>query len=300
MPALKKSPFTALLAAAALSSGLFSATANAAQFVADLVPQQWLEINRSVDVRQKLYSTNLYGATAEVQVNFKDNGVPTPFTVDQLAVNSESFNCRGTQAGDLLGTLDPATTQVCTFVPKLLLNNGIGGTEAWPEYWMRIKIANAANRSVTLRHRQPVAPQCDNSAASGYNPLNSCTTVVSDLTFAHNQIIKPRVSYNSLLWAPLAVKNKTYRVTLDVRRGKVALINGLKLKVSGSLVADPNDELLDGADFTTPNCILEKGGELAIGVYTCDFVAADHGFIHIPLQRVGLDDRRVITTITRL
>lgn len=305
MSILKKSSFSALLAAT-LVSGIFTANANATQFVADLVPKEWVEINRSVDVRQKLYSANLYGASAEVQIMFKNSGTPTIFNVDQLAVNSTIFTCRGTQVGDVLGTLDPTTTQVCSFAPQLLLTNGANLGEQWGEYWMRIKLKNATDRSVTLRHLQPVSPQCSNSGGPAYNPLTSCEVVTHDLSFNNNQIFKPRVLFAGEAWAPLAIKNNKYRVRLQVvsngtpSNSKVELVNGLKLKVSGSIPAEPNEELLDGAEFTT-SCIMEKGGTLAVGVHECEFVAADDGFMHIPLKRIGTTgQRRVITTITNI
>lgn len=300
MTSTRKMSCSRSLLALSFLTGFFSATANATQYVADLVPQEWLEINRSVEVRQKLYSTNLYGAEAEVQVMFKQNGSPVTFSPNQLAVNADSFSCRLPDANDDLGSLDSNYAKVCNFTPKLLLTNGDGNNESWREYWMRIKLTNASGRSVALRHLQPVSPHCDVSGnVDAYNRLNSCQTVVSDLTFNNNLIHKPRVSYGGDQWAPLALKNNTYRVTLDVRKGKVELINGIKLKVSASIPAEPNDELLDGAEFLT-ECALEKGLVMPVGVYTCEFTAADDGFVHIPLQRVGINERRVITTLQNI
>ena len=292
---------TGLMIASAFSAGLFATSANATQMVSDLVPKQWQVVTRSVEIRDKMYSTNLYGDSAQFQVLFENNGTPTSLVIGDLAVNSDSFSCRSPQAGDDLGSMDPTYTQICSFDPKLLLTNGSGTQESPLDYWMRVKMAQSTGRSVILRYQQPIAPQCsDSTTTTTYNPLNTCGVLSSDISFSDNNIHKPHTSYSGSNWAPLAIKGQTYTVKLDVRQGKVEVVNGIKLKVSGAINADPNVEVLEGIEFN-PSCSnFESDSTLPVGVYTCTFTVGEDGFIHIPLKRVGSGSRRVITTITNV
>jgi hypothetical protein len=59
-----------------LASALSSSAVHASQFVADLVPNAWETVTRQVLLRDKMYSANLYGAPAAIQVMFKDGVSP--------------------------------------------------------------------------------------------------------------------------------------------------------------------------------------------------------------------------------
>src|SRR5690606_34133119 len=112
--------------------------------------------------------------------------------------------------------LNSAYTQICSFEPKLLLTTP-DSLEAVRDYWMRVKFDNLAGRSVKLRHLQPVSPHCDAAGnPAAYNRLNSCTTMSSTITINNNQLHKPRLSMYGQVWAPLVLKNNTYKVTLKV------------------------------------------------------------------------------------
>src|SRR5690606_36859452 len=127
---------TSLAVSAVMSAGV-TLSAHASQYVADLVHSEWKEIARAVEVRQKMHSSNLYGNSAELQMMFLNNGSPALFDMTQLSVNSDSFSCR-LPAGEDLGSLNSAYTQICRFEPKLLLTTP-DSLEAVRDYWMRVK-----------------------------------------------------------------------------------------------------------------------------------------------------------------
>ena len=299
---------------------LSSSVVNASQFVADLVPSAWETINRQVVVRDKMYSANLYGAPATIQVMFESNGQPSAFQPDQLSANNASFSCRDSVAGDDIDTASgfvESLTKVCEFLPMQTLttrdSSNVLTTEEVRTYVMRVKFKKATDRSVKLRHARPADRHCDTAGdSSTYNPLDTCLTVTKSLTLTGSNIFKPFVSrVNSQgvteQWTPLALKNNVYEVTLAIGGGtnnnkKVLVENGLKLKVSGSISALPNDELLEGAEFSDTNCVFEKQVTLTPGNYTCTFTAEEDGFIHIPLKKAGsaTGGRNVTVTIKNL
>lgn len=298
MSVTPKALTTGIIFNAAITAALISPLAQADQYVADLVPSTWDQIERQVVVRQKMYSANLYGDLAHFQIMLESSGQPTAFDIGEIAVNGDDLACRAPNLGEDIGNLSFDFTRICTFTPELTFSRISGGVtvlETARDYWMRIKFNNAANRSVQVRYEQPEERNC-----SSTNPIiaNACDSFQKTVSLGNNQIKKPSEAYNGLQWVPLALKNNSYHVKLVVSGGKVLVENGLKLKVSGSPTASPNDELLAGAEFSG-TCDFEQQVTLPNGTYECDFLAEDDGFIHLPLKRSGTSGtRQVAVTIT--
>ena len=305
-----------LLIGAALSIGTIGSTAQASQYVSDVTPSatEDKEETRQLDNQVKMVSRNLYGADADIYIMFKQSGSPVDFNKNYLAfnVNIDGSNpndievaCSPALSGSVGPSQDYTKTNLCTFSPKILMGKEHSGSAATldevRDYLMRIKFEQAANRDVVLFYSQPIEPQCDDSGAPNYNPMATCTSATSTITWNNGNIVKPSVTHNSLQWTPLVVRNQKYKVTLDVRKGNVRVVHGIKVKVSGERFADQNDELLDGFKFDS--CDFKDDAILAptSGVDpSCTFTAQTTGFVHIPLKRSGSGERKVITTIENI
>lgn len=311
-PASKK-----FLLGTALSIGIFSPLAQAGQYVSDITPgaTEDREETRQLDNQVKMVSRNLYGSDANIYIMFKHNGSPIPFNKNYLSfnVNIDSGNpndinvdCSPAAPGYVGPNQDYSNTSLCTFSPKILMGREQSGSVAVldevRDYLMRIKFEQETNRDVVLFYSQPIEPQCDDSGAPNYNPMDTCTSANKTITWNHGNIVKPSVTHASLQWTPLVVRNQKYKVTLDVRKGDVQIVHGIKVKVSGERFADQNDELLDGFKFDV--CDFKDDVTLSPTSGTdpsCTFTAQTTGFIHIPIKRTnGGGERKVIATIENI